>query len=121
MLFVGCVNYIDYNKEIIPSNNTFFPCIHKRKSFEHERELRAVITPIIIITGSNGVKRPTLTLKPLPTDGVYIPVDIDNLIETIYVSPTCERWFEDLVLSILKTYHIKKPVIKSSLADDPII
>ena len=41
--YLGLVNYIDYEKEWLPEGNTFYPFMHKRKSFEHEREVRAII------------------------------------------------------------------------------
>jgi hypothetical protein len=31
--FIGEVNYIDYKKEYIPFDDTFFPFLFKRKSF----------------------------------------------------------------------------------------
>ena len=120
MLFVGTVKYIDYNKEVIPFNNMFYPYIHKRRSFEYERELRAIITPSIITTKPSGKTSRAITLQPLPKEGVHIPINIPNLVEMIYVSPACEVWFEDLVRSVLKTYQIGKQVKRSSLAEDPI-
>ena len=114
LLFVGTVKYVDYNKEVIPSDNMFYPYIHKRKSFEYERELRAIITP-------SEKKTKALTFQPLPKEGVHIPIEISSLVEMVYVSPTCEIWFENLVRSVLKTYQVGKTVKRSSLADDPII
>jgi hypothetical protein len=113
-LFVGTVKYVDYNKEVIPIDNMFYPYIHKRRSFEYERELRAIITPI-------EKKSKGLTFQPLPKEGVHVPINIPSLVEMVYVSPTCEIWFEDLVRSVLKTYQVEKTVKRSSLADDPII
>jgi hypothetical protein len=120
MLFVGTVKYIDYNKEVIPVDNMFYPYIHKRRSFEYERELRAIITPSMITTNPSGKKGKAITLGRLPKEGVHIPINIPSLVEMVYVSPTCEIWFEDLVRSVLKTYQIEKIVKRSSLADDPI-
>jgi len=120
-LWVGMVNYIDYNKKHIPPDNMLYPYIFKRKSFEHEHELRAVITKNIsakdypnqiVIGGKN--------LLFLPKKGVEIPVNLDVLIEKIYVSPTCEKWFEELVRSMVDKSELRKKVKKSSLADDPM-
>lgn len=41
--FLGVVKYIDYDSEWMPEGNLFYSFAHKRKSFEHERELRALI------------------------------------------------------------------------------
>lgn len=40
---VATVQYIDYETEWIPEGNVITPFLRKRKSFEHERELRAII------------------------------------------------------------------------------
>ncbi len=32
---IGLVKYIDYDKDVFPLDNTFYPFTHKRKSFEH--------------------------------------------------------------------------------------
>ena len=45
-IFIGLVSYIDYDKEWLPEGNHFYPFVHKRKSFEHERELRGLIQKI---------------------------------------------------------------------------
>lgn len=42
-VYIGKVNYIDYEVDIVPPWNGFNPFLYKRKSFEHECELRAVI------------------------------------------------------------------------------
>src|SRR6478672_1183430 len=40
--YIGEVNYIDYKKEYIPFDDTFFPFLFKRKSFQYEREVRII-------------------------------------------------------------------------------
>ena len=37
------VKYVDYDKVPIALGNHFFPFVHKRLSFAHETELRAII------------------------------------------------------------------------------
>ncbi|MHA2053792.1 MAG: hypothetical protein ACW99F_09355 [Candidatus Hodarchaeales archaeon] len=110
---IGEIKYIDYDKDWIPENNLLFPFLHKRKSYEHEHEIRAMI----MLVWDMGDKKP---IKDLSDTGIYIPVDIDILIEKVFVSPTAEKWFKELVESIMKKYDLNKKVIKSSLASDPI-
>ena len=40
--YIGEFNYIDYKKEYIPFENSFFPFLFKRKSFQYEREIRII-------------------------------------------------------------------------------
>lgn len=41
-VFIGMVKYIEYDKTPIKESNLFHAFLHKRRSFEHERELRAI-------------------------------------------------------------------------------
>jgi len=109
-IYVGEVLYIDYDKAVIPENNLFWPYVHKRKSFEHEKELRAVIQDI------SNMNSP----QPPDTTGIYVPVSLETLIENIYVSPTSQDWFDELVRSILKKYKLKKSVKSSKLSERPV-
>ena len=73
---------------------------YKRKSFEHEKEVR-----IVQVRDD----------APPSCLGVSVPVDLDVLIENIYVSPLAQPWFEDLANDILAKYGINKKVILSQL------
>lgn len=52
--YIGIVKYIDYKTQWMPEGNAFYPYVHKRKSFEHERELRAVRVKYHIVKDGNG-------------------------------------------------------------------
>ncbi len=116
---IGVINYIDYEREVIPRDNTYFPYIYKRKSFEHERELRAVITKTKP-QQFNDLNTKSSNIEFSQT-GLEVKINLEDMIEKVYVSPTAEKWFEDLVRSIMQKYKLNKKVIKSSLADDPIL
>ena len=75
----------------------------KRKSFEHEREIRAVYKDF-----NNEIEY-----------GKAIDIDINFLIENIFVSPTAQSWFVDLVKATLNKYEIKKKVKISSMLIEP--
>lgn len=42
-VYVGRVLYIDYEQDTIPENNALWPYLFKRKSYEYESEIRAVL------------------------------------------------------------------------------
>jgi len=113
-IFIGKVKYIDYDKDWLPEGNKLYPFIHKRKSFEHEKEIRAVISDLPIID-----KKLDLNLSKF-SHGFYVPIDLEILIEKIYVSPTSPDWFYTLVKSITNKYEIDKDIIKSNLSDNPV-
>ncbi|MBL7168219.1 hypothetical protein ISS40_06055 [Candidatus Bathyarchaeota archaeon] len=112
---IGKIKYIDYNKDRIPLQNMFYPFMHKRKSYEHEKELRALILKM-----HDEPERKYWHMLEPHEKGRYIPVNLDILIEKIYVSPTSPAWFHEITESIVSKYNINKAVKKSHLDDDPI-
>ncbi|KAF5430684.1 hypothetical protein C5S39_07300 [Candidatus Methanophagaceae archaeon] len=113
-MHIGTVKYIDYETEWLPERYSFNPFLHKRKSFEHERELRAIIQKF-------PTKGDEIDLTQEIFDiGAYINVDLYTLIEKIFISPTAPKWFNDVVKSIVNKYDLEKEVIQSSLAEGPV-
>jgi len=113
----GMINYIDYNKEAIPMLNALLPYLYKRKSFEHERELRAIIwTPQ---DGKNDLTDPNKN-KFKNVFGIYVPVNIDVLIGRVYIAPTSPSWMVELIEAIVKRFGLNKQVVHSSLSEVPI-
>lgn len=102
-IYVGKVQYIDYNTEWLPEGNAFYPFVHKRKSFEHERELRAVIHS-----------------KELFDYGKSVHISLDNLIENIYVAPNSRRWFIEVVKVTVERFNLHKEPLVSDLSKDPV-
>ena len=111
---IGKVNYIDYKTSLIPENNLFWPFLHKRLSFAHEQELRAVI--LHIPRDEHG---PTDYPAEMPS-GKPIAVELDRLINAVYISPTAQGWFHDLVRSVVQRYGLSKKVFQSDLNADPV-
>ena len=104
---IGEVNYIDYKKEYIPFDNTFFPFLFKRKSFQYEREIRIISD---------------LTDHNLAIDnGVKIDVDIEILIEKIYIHPNSENWYKNLVIELVRRLGFDFQIEKSDLESDILI
>lgn len=105
--YIGEVNYIDYKKELIPFDDSFFPFLFKRKSFQYEGEVR-VITDI-------GVSDIQIN------EGLKISVDINELIEKIYIHPKSENWYKNLVIQLVKQLGFKFTIEKSDLESDILI
>jgi hypothetical protein len=105
--YIGEVNYIDYKKEHIPFDDMFFPFLFKRKSFQYEGEVR-IITDI----GESDIKI---------NEGLKINVDIDQLIEKIYIHPKSENWYKNLVIQLVKQLGFDFTIEKSDLESDILI
>lgn len=105
--YIGEVNYIDYKKEYIPFDDMFFPFLFKRKSFQYEREVRIL----------SDVSENNISLN----DGLKINVNIDQLIEKIYIHPKSENWYKDLVINLVKQLGFDFTIEKSDLESDILI
>jgi len=104
---IGEVNYIDYKKEYIPFDNGFFPFLFKRKSFQYEREIRIISD---------------LTSHKLEIDnGLKIDVDINRLIEKIYIHPKSENWYKNLIIELVQRLGFDFKIEKSDLESDILI
>lgn len=105
--YIGKVNYIDYKKEYIPFDDLFFPFLFKRKSFQYEREVR-----IITDTSKSSIKL---------NEGLKINVDINQLIEKIYIHPKSENWYKKLVIELVERLGFDIEIEKSDLESDILI
>jgi len=111
---IGIVRYIDYESDWLPEGNAFYPFFHKRMSFEHERELRAVISDWPISQGQIQLSRNQ------SESGKSVEVDLAVLVESIYVAPYSAAWFRQLVERVASNYIEEKAVVQSSLSDSPV-
>lgn len=100
------VMYLDYDTQRTASKTSEGLMAHlpgylsKRLSFEHEREYRLAIA---------------LEEQEKENVGVFIPVLLDKLIESVVVSPTALKWMAELVRREVKLYELDVPVVQSDL------
>ena len=118
-MFLGAVRYTDYEEGLIPEENMLFPFVHKRRSFEFESELRALIVRFPIPTGP-GDKSAPVDFEEAAPSGCSVAVDLSRLIAAIHVSPAAPVWFARLVESVAARYRCEAPVRQSGLNADPI-
>lgn len=113
VIHLGKIAYVDYDDEKIPED-TLSPYFHKRRSFEHEKEYRAVIQRWK--KKANG----KIDFTKLPfQEGIYVPIDLDKLIEKVYLSPTSPSWQQDVIKSLLNKYGLNRKIKHSKLANMP--
>ncbi len=97
------VRYMDFERDPIQKGYRHHRLFVKRKSFEHEKEVRGTIL--------------------LQEEGKGIPVrcNLDSLINRIHISPLVETFVKDAVEALCagKTHRLDKPVLQSSLYDPP--
>lgn len=99
-IYITPVTYIDYKKDFLPEGNVFYLGTHKRKSFSHENEIRCMYL-------NQG--------EFLDNFGMYININVSELIEEIYISPYAPAYMQDTVKSLVTTFGYGIPVMKSPL------
>lgn len=110
---VGKVAYVDYGTTIIPQGNAFAAYLHKRREFEHEREVRAICLKFPERAG-----KPDFSGIPVGP-GIYVEVDLSLLIEEVVTAPYAPHWFAELVASVAERYDLEASVNRSSLSAEP--
>jgi hypothetical protein len=95
--------------EILPEGDLRHQVTRKRASFSHEKEVRAICQDL----PDNGD-------EPTHGQGVDIHIDIDELIEDVYVEPTAADWIVKVVQATLHRFGLNRTVQRSSLSVDPV-
>ena len=88
-LYIGQVSYVDYAKASFPDANAFYPVMHKRLAFAHEREVRIVR----YLPESPTESQPT---------GLSLPIDLAAVCQAIYISPAATEYYFDAVRSVVQ-------------------
>ena len=114
LIHIGKINYVDYDTTFIPERNNFHRYLHKRQSFEHEKEVRAMTMKL----PDSGVSldMPQETRVP----GSYFAVDLSLLIEEVVVAPYADDWILELAQAVADRYGLTAPVIRSRLSESPV-
>jgi len=110
-VYVGVINYLDYEIDQVDRRNVLNPFLSKRKSFEYENEIRALITTFD--AHKDGKKE-----SPI---GILVKVNLRTLIEIIYVSPLAPTWFLSVVANLVQSFKPRCAVIQSDLYYDPTL
>jgi len=102
-----------------PSSNVVMweYALWKRKSFEHEHEVRAIIPPTGFSLGSKtnaaGEHRPDVSRQARV--GIHVPVDMNQLVTAILLSPTTPHWVLDAIASVTRKFRLKMRIRQSDL------
>jgi len=110
---VGLVNYLDYNMETFETGNACNPFLTKLKSYDCERELRAITDLSTWNPGTNSHKE---TVE----HGKHLPIYLDLLIEKVYVAPYSEDWIFELVQEMSRKLNVNFKIIRSDLSSQPL-
>ena len=90
------VTYIDYTKRFVGPNKSYW---FKRKAFEYEKEVRAI----------------TYDSENRGKAGIEIKVNLESLIQNVYISPYAPDWFSKVVSDLISRYGYRLNVRPSSM------
>jgi hypothetical protein len=97
-VYIGKVRYIDYSADEIDPFDVKQWFLHKRKEFDHEKELRAMV----------------LT-SPENKEGFEVPCDTSVLIEQICVGPTAPNYVFEVVQAVCDRFGCRVKPERSDL------
>ena len=112
MVCIGKAHYYDPQLHELPEGNAMQQFLFKLKSYQHENETRAIYQDY---TGNYGFAG-----EPAVEYGLHIAVDLDILIENVYLAPTTPRWLVDVVQAVVNQFGLDRSVKPSTLAEKPV-
>ncbi len=109
-IYIGKVKYTDYLPE--EALTRFHLITTKREFYEYENEVRFFI---LHYPRSEGGAKPPYDLKA----GRYVKVDLDTLIDQIYLSPFVREWFEQSIKVLVNKIapSLKNRIVTSAIID----
>ncbi len=112
---LGMIQYIDFDSDRVPSGSFAAQFFRKHRSFEHERELRALVLEYPL-TGENVFDH-----QRRPKDGgASFTVDLDTLVESVLVAPQAPQWYLELVSKAAARYGLAAKPKQSELGETPL-
>jgi hypothetical protein len=120
-VFIGKVNYIDYEKDSFDFHYPINLYLNKRNHFEHEKEIRALVNRNIVSSSTyDNLDYNYLNDEFLGKSfdqGLSVEIDPAVLIRKVYISPHAPAWFGDIVNGFLLRHLSQYELIKSNLYD----
>jgi hypothetical protein len=113
--------YVNYDETYIPESNTFYPYIHKRRSFAHESEYRLMSIWAPKPLEINEYKVVVRSEPDTPPTFLRESIDLKALVEAIYVSPDAPSWAAGVVTDVVHRYAPDTKVEQSDLGADPVV
>ena len=110
---IGRITYENFDVAFMPGDSYGW---YKRKSFEHEREVRVMIEP----DDPEHLKQIENAYKKKHQVRISLDVDIEALVENVFVSPYANDWFKELVEKEMKACGLDKPVVYSKMNEQAL-
>lgn len=110
--YIGAVTYIDYESQAFPHGNLYYASMHKRLSFEHEREIRLVkiMSEYCGLQSGDG------------PGGITIDWPLETAAHAIFVNPYAPAYYYEVVQSVVKRIatNLENRVFWSQMKASPV-
>ena len=126
------VEYLDYDKDSILSTVEKkrkagylippLPVFFKRKDFEYEKEFRIMTmyeASVSDVKDLNVVNAEMNIMRQTAKECVKINIDLNELIQELYISPFADSWYYELIKNLLTRYALDKPIYQSKINNKP--
>lgn len=121
-MHIGLISYINYENEKFPNLqgsyypvNLMHPFMHKRKAFEHEKEIRIIKPCWELIYDSLDAPNAKIERPPV----MSFEVKLENLIESIFVHPLAPDWYFEIVKATTNRYFPNLRIQWSGMVGNP--
>jgi hypothetical protein len=115
------VNYL--HSSYVKRNHHLSLLTNKDAAFSYEREVRAIIDlyqDLVVSPKLPEVESQTMIERLVQEGGYHIPIEPQDLIDRIVISPGSQNWFKDLVRTMLKRYGLSDCCVVSKLERPPL-
>jgi hypothetical protein len=113
-IYIGQVEYYNYGSDSLPFGNITYPFFCKRRCFEHERELRALLLRIPKAAHQMSFSEETMG------SGVPVKINVHSMIQTLHIAPGSPEWVFAAVHAIIERFELDRPLLSSELDSTPL-
>ena len=109
---ISRIEYKDYDTDYFGAFSTNLPFIHKPHFYHDEKEIRVLYE----VPHNDWIHDWS---NEQNENGLYVPINLQNLIDEIIVAPFAPKWYFELIESLNEKYSLNKPVKYSRLRRIP--
>ncbi|MFC6940870.1 hypothetical protein ACFQE8_13020 [Salinirubellus sp. GCM10025818] len=117
-VYIGRVEYINYDEDIIRADHPVVPLFYKRREFKQEQELRAVIrNPPLIEANDNDDVDAIFPAKDIvegnlePVKRHHLFLEPSTLIKEVRLAPSSRSWRLQLIKSVSEKYGLDPQIV----------
>jgi hypothetical protein len=113
-IHIGAVTYISYQNDKFPDAHPLHAFLHKRTSFAHEKEARA------IFVNYEAQDKPFALPTSAPAEGIRVKTTLKDLVQAVHVAPRAQQWVVQVVDRLLDTHGVGIRATQSAMDVAPL-